>query len=54
MLVNGKAWPVLEVEPRPYRLRLLNGCDSRFLVLMLDPQQAFFQIGLTRDLWMRR
>ncbi len=33
MLVNGKIWPKMEVEPRNYRLRLLNGCDSRFLAL---------------------
>ena len=45
ILVNGKAWPVLEVEPRPYRLRLLNGCDSRFLDLSLSPSQAMMQIG---------
>ncbi|HEX5634227.1 MAG TPA: multicopper oxidase [Gemmatimonadales bacterium] len=30
ILVNGKAWPRLDVEPRKYRLRLLNGSDSRF------------------------
>jgi spore coat protein A, manganese oxidase len=35
MLVNGKAWPVLHVEPRAYRFRLLNGCDSRFLNVWL-------------------
>jgi len=33
MTVNGKAWPKTNVEPRQYRLRLLNGCDSRFLIL---------------------
>ena len=33
MVVNGKIWPKADVEPRPYRLRLLNGCDSRFLVV---------------------
>jgi spore coat protein A len=33
MVVNGKIWPKANVEPRNYRLRLLNGCDSRFLVL---------------------
>jgi FtsP/CotA-like multicopper oxidase with cupredoxin domain len=33
MLVNGKIWPKMAVEPRNYRLRLLNGCDSRFLVV---------------------
>jgi spore coat protein A len=30
VLVNGKAWPKLNVEPRKYRLRMLNGSDSRF------------------------
>jgi FtsP/CotA-like multicopper oxidase with cupredoxin domain len=33
MLVNGVIWPKAEVEPRNYRLRLLNGCDSRFMVV---------------------
>ncbi|HEX9717374.1 MAG TPA: bilirubin oxidase, partial [Actinomycetota bacterium] len=33
MVVNGRTWPVLEVEPRRYRFRLLNGCNSRFLIL---------------------
>lgn len=35
ILVNGAAWPVLEVEPRPYRFRMLNGSDSRFYNLTL-------------------
>jgi len=33
MLVNGKAWPRQIVEPRNYRYNILNGCDSRFLVI---------------------
>ena len=33
MMVNGRTWPKLQVEPDIYRLRLLNGCDSRFLIL---------------------
>ncbi|WP_136799739.1 multicopper oxidase family protein [Desulfosediminicola ganghwensis] len=33
MVVNGKIWPKENVEPRNYRLRLLNGCDSRFMVV---------------------
>jgi FtsP/CotA-like multicopper oxidase with cupredoxin domain len=33
MVVNGSIWPKMNVEPRNYRLRLLNGCDSRFLVI---------------------
>jgi FtsP/CotA-like multicopper oxidase with cupredoxin domain len=33
MVVNGMIWPKEDVEPRNYRLRLLNGCDSRFLAV---------------------
>ena len=33
MVVNGMIWPKMNVEPRNYRLRLLNGCDSRFLAV---------------------
>lgn len=33
IVVNGVIWPKMDVEPRNYRFRFLNGCDSRFLVL---------------------
>jgi FtsP/CotA-like multicopper oxidase with cupredoxin domain len=33
IVVNGLVWPKTDVEPRHYRLRLLNGTDSRFLVV---------------------
>jgi spore coat protein A, manganese oxidase len=33
MMVNGKAWPQQTVKNHRYRLRLLNGCDSRFLAI---------------------
>jgi spore coat protein A, manganese oxidase len=46
ILVNGMAWPVLDVEPRKYRFRLLNGSDSRFYKLKLDNNMPFLQIGL--------
>lgn len=36
MVVNGRTWPNLQVEPRRYRLRLLNGCNSRFVILRLS------------------
>jgi len=46
MVVNGRAWPYLDVKPRRYRLRLLNGCNSRFLILKFsDPNLTFWQIG---------
>jgi spore coat protein A, manganese oxidase len=35
MMVNGRTWPVLRVEPRRYRFRMLNGCNSRFLILKI-------------------
>ena len=37
MLVNGKVWPRHDVEQGKYRLRLLNGCNSRTLTLELCP-----------------
>jgi spore coat protein A, manganese oxidase len=37
ILVNGRAWPYLRVEPRPYRLRLLNGSDARTYALTITP-----------------
>jgi spore coat protein A, manganese oxidase len=35
VLVNGKVWPYLDVEPRRYRFRILNGSNSRFYRLRL-------------------
>lgn len=39
MVVNGKTWPVLHVEPRRYRLRFLNGCNARFLILKMTTDE---------------
>ena len=33
MVVNGVIWPFENVEPRNYRMHLLNGTDSRFMML---------------------
>jgi spore coat protein A len=33
MMVNGNTWPFQTVERRRYRLRFLNGCQSRFVIL---------------------
>ena len=35
MVVNGNTWPNFDVAPARYRLRLLNGCNSRTLNLSL-------------------
>lgn len=45
IMVNGRTWPYLEVEPRLYRLRFLNGSNSRFLILRFDRELTFHQIG---------
>jgi FtsP/CotA-like multicopper oxidase with cupredoxin domain len=51
MVVNGKTWPYLEVEPRRYRFRLLDGCNARFLQMWLAnahdnrPGPPIWQIG---------
>jgi spore coat protein A len=38
--INGKATPFLEVEPRKYRFRLVNGSNSRFYHLTLVPADS--------------
>jgi FtsP/CotA-like multicopper oxidase with cupredoxin domain len=45
--VNGKVWPVLEVQPSTYRLRVINGSNARTfrLVLMRDGQPELFRIS---------
>jgi FtsP/CotA-like multicopper oxidase with cupredoxin domain len=59
MVVNGVSWPNLDVEPDLYRLRLLNGCNSRFINLSLQALDAggavvgevpFYQIGAEQSL----
>jgi spore coat protein A, manganese oxidase len=50
MLVNGKVWPFLNVEPRMYRFRVLNGCNARILNLNLGGAKLF-QIGAEGGMW---
>jgi spore coat protein A len=38
--VNGKAYPFLNVEPRRYRLRFLNGSNARFYNIWLQGPSA--------------
>ncbi|GAB3418893.1 multicopper oxidase family protein [Flindersiella endophytica] len=33
IVVNGRTWPTLTVEPRRYRFRVLNTCNTRVLLL---------------------
>jgi spore coat protein A len=52
MLVNGKVWPFLNVEPRMYRFRILNGCNARIMSLDLGGVNMW-QIGAEGGLWDR-
>ncbi len=47
IMVNGNTWPFQTVEQRRYRIRFLNGCDSRFLILDFSgiPGVEVWQIG---------
>jgi FtsP/CotA-like multicopper oxidase with cupredoxin domain len=47
IIANGTTWPFQVVEQRRYRFRLLNGCQSRFLILDFAgiPGVDVWQIG---------
>lgn len=47
IMVNGNSWPFHTVEQRRYRFRILNGCNSRFLILDFSgiPGVEVWQIG---------
>jgi len=45
IIVNGVSWPVLNVEPRLYRLRFLNGSDSRFYNMWIAGGPKIYVIG---------
>jgi len=49
IVVNGTVWPYLDVEPRPYRFRLLNGSDSRFYVLRFEGNEPFHFLQIATD-----
>ncbi len=50
MLVNGKMFPYLDVEPRAYRFRMLNASNGRFFHFRLSNGQKFVQIGTEQGL----
>lgn len=43
--VNGKLWPYLEVEPRKYRFRIVNGSNTRGYIFALENGEGFTQLG---------
>jgi spore coat protein A, manganese oxidase len=50
MVVNGRVQPFHEVEPRRYRLRVLNAANARFFRLGLSNNASFQQIGADQGL----
>jgi spore coat protein A len=44
-VVNGAARPVMSVEPRMYRFRMLNAANARFWNLDIPDGPAWYQIG---------
>jgi spore coat protein A len=50
MLVNGKVRPFLNVEPRLYRFRILNGCNARVMDLHIGGARLW-QIGAEGGMW---
>ena len=50
ILVNGKLFPYLEVEPRRYRCRVLNASNARFYHLLFANEMPFYQIGTDQGL----
>jgi len=53
VLINGKLLPYLEVQPRKYRFRLLNGSNGRFYFLTLANGQSLHHIGSDQGLLAR-
>jgi spore coat protein A, manganese oxidase len=49
-LINGKLFPYLDVEPRKYRFRILNGANGRFYWLSLSQGAEMVQIGSDQGL----
>jgi spore coat protein A len=49
-LVNGKLFPYLDVEPRRYRFRILNGANGRFYWLSISEGAEMIQIGSDQGL----
>ncbi len=50
VLVNGKAFPYFEAEPRLYRFRLVNAANGRFFHLTFANGMDFQQIGSDQGL----
>src|SRR6516162_4346133 len=47
MLVNGKIWPKLTLEPAVYRFRVLNGCNARIVNLRISTPNDSATVPMT-------
>lgn len=45
ILVNGRPWPVMQVQRRKYRFRVVNGCVARTFFWRLSTNEPFQVIG---------
>ena len=45
IMVNGKVWPNVDVKQGQYRLRILDGSNSRYYTLHFSNSMVFTQIG---------
>jgi len=45
IMVNGKVWPNMNVQPRQYRFRIVDGSNARFYNLFFSNGMSFTQIG---------
>ncbi|KNX39401.1 hypothetical protein VV01_11360 [Luteipulveratus halotolerans] len=50
VLVNGRPWPVMEVDRARYRFRVLNASNARRFSLTLDHGARFVQVGTDQGL----
>ncbi|MGA7339828.1 MAG: multicopper oxidase domain-containing protein [Terracidiphilus sp.] len=50
VLINGGLFPFLEVEPRPYRFRMLNASNTRYFRFSFSNGLVFNQIGSDQGL----
>ncbi|KAL6963132.1 Leucine permease transcriptional regulator [Sarracenia purpurea var. burkii] len=45
IIVNGKAWPLLKVQRRKYRFRIINASNARYFRFSLTNGLTFTQVG---------
>ncbi|OPY78364.1 MAG: Spore coat protein A [Syntrophorhabdus sp. PtaU1.Bin153] len=45
IVVNGRSWPYLQVDPKRYRFMMINGSNARFYRLSLDKNVPMYVIG---------